>query len=92
MILCFPGKICVDESGDGRLIIADTGHHRVVVATKEGIILHSIGGGMDHSAGFADGNFETARFNSPQGVSYRNGKIFVADTENHAIRQVHKEV
>ena len=86
--LSFPGKICVDKSVDGRLIITDTGHHRVIVTTREGVVLNSIGGSKDNSPGFADGDFQTARFNSPQGVAYKDEKIFVADTENHAIRQV----
>ena len=86
--LSFPGKICVDDTVDGRLVIADTGHHRILVATREGMVLHSIGGGTDHTSGFKDGDFLVARFNSPQGVACKDDKIFVADTENHSIRQV----
>lgn len=41
--LLFPGKITVDNSGD-RLVIADTGHHRIVVVRKNGQILHTVGG------------------------------------------------
>lgn len=41
--LLFPGKVTVDTSGD-RLVIADTGHHRILVVRKSGQILHIIGG------------------------------------------------
>lgn len=54
---------------------------------KEGIILNAIGGGEKHEAGFVDGSFQEARFHSPQGVALEKENIFVADTENHAIRQ-----
>lgn len=41
--LLFPGKVTVDNSGD-RLVIADTGHHRILVVKKNGQIQHTIGG------------------------------------------------
>lgn len=41
--LLFPGKVTVDDSGE-RLVIADTGHHRILVTHKNGQILHTIGG------------------------------------------------
>lgn len=84
--LSFPGKISMDKGGE-RLVVADTGHHRVLVINKEGIILNAIGGGEKHEAGFVDGSFQEARFHSPQGIALEKEIIFVADTENHAIRQ-----
>ncbi len=42
-ILSFPGKIAMDPSSK-RLAIADTGHHRVLVVSNTGQLLHSIGG------------------------------------------------
>lgn len=41
--LLFPGKVTVDKSGE-RLVIADTGHHRILVTLKNGQILHTVGG------------------------------------------------
>lgn len=41
--LLFPGKIAVDSS-ENTLVIADTGHHRILVVKKNGHILHIIGG------------------------------------------------
>lgn len=42
-ILSFPGKIAMDPSSK-RLAIADTGHHRVLVISNTGQVLHSVGG------------------------------------------------
>lgn len=89
--LSFPGKISMDKRGE-RLVVADTGHHRILVINKDGIILNSIGGGEKHEAGFVDGSFQEARFHSPQGVAFDKEIIFVADTENHAIRQASNSV
>ncbi len=39
-------------------------------------------------AGLEDGDFASAKFFRPQGVVWRKDEIFVADTENHAIRKI----
>nr|XP_056705433.1 NHL repeat-containing protein 2 [Euleptes europaea] len=82
--LMFPGKVTVDSSGD-KLVIADTGHHRILVVRKSGQILHIIGG---PNSGRKDGIFSEASFSSPQGVAIKNDIIYVADTENHLIRKI----
>ena len=39
--------------------------------------------------GFKDGSFEEASFNNPQGTVFHSSNyIYVADTQNHSIRQV----
>ncbi|KAG8549772.1 hypothetical protein GDO81_019793 [Engystomops pustulosus] len=81
--LRFPGKVVVDPSGD-TLVISDTGHNRILVVSKDGQILHTIGGG---DSGWKDGNFSECLFNSPQGVAIHEKTIYVADTENHLIRK-----
>ena len=47
-LLSFPGKVAVDGGGgdhDGkRLAIADTGHHRILVVSSTGKLLHTVGG------------------------------------------------
>ncbi|KAJ1140331.1 hypothetical protein NDU88_006688 [Pleurodeles waltl] len=86
--LLFPGKVAVDESGD-KLVIADTGNHRIVVVQKNGHILHTIGG---QTRGWKDGSFSESAFNSPQGVVIKNSIIYVADTENHLIRKIDLEM
>lgn len=42
-ILSFPGKVAVDP-GSKNLAIADTGHHRVLVVSGTGQVLHCVGG------------------------------------------------
>ncbi|XP_013102085.1 NHL repeat-containing protein 2 [Stomoxys calcitrans] len=82
--LKFPAKIARSE--DGRFAIADAGNHRIVVFNIQGDVLHKIGCG---SSGLVDGHTSVARFNCPQGVTFLNNEILiVADTENHALRQV----
>lgn len=83
-ILSFPGKVLADAEG-GRLFIADSGHHRIVVTDLDGLILETIGSGED---GLADGATTGARFNRPQGMALADGMLYVADTENHAVRRV----
>ncbi len=83
--LRFPGKVLADAEGS-RLFVADTSHHRVLVCSFEGHVQDSIG---ICERGFEDGSFEEARFNRPQGMAIRDNVLYVADTENHAIRAVH---
>lgn len=86
-VLSFPGKVLADEAG-GRLFIADTNHNRLVVANiADGAVLNVIGSGQ---AGFDDGDFRTATFRQPQGLALSaDGRtLYVADTENHALRRV----
>lgn len=82
--LSFPGKVLADEAG-GRLFIADTNHNRIVVATLEGQVCCVIGSGEE---GLSDGDLQSARFNHPQGMALDGERLYVADTENHAIRRV----
>lgn len=82
--LAAPGKVTTGKGprGASLVAIADTLHHRIVVTDASGKVQALIGGGR----GFADGTFTTARFNAPQGMSFGNGGLYVADTGNHAIR------
>jgi len=83
-VLSFPGKVLADEAGD-RLFIADTGRHRVLVATLEGELVDVIGTGAE---GWTDGGFAEASFRRPQGMALaRDGNtLYIADRENHLIR------
>jgi len=83
--LLFPGKVLAD-SGGGRLFIADSNHNRIVMSDMEGNVLDVIGDGQ---ARLNDGDFESASFFRPQGMALtEDGKLYVADTENNAIREV----
>ena len=80
--LAFPGKVLVDEASD-RLVVADSNHHRVLVATLDGRVTDVIG---DGAVGWIDDAFERARFYRPQGLALRGDALFIADTENHLVR------
>ncbi len=82
--LAFPGKVLATPAG---LFIADSGHHRLVMSSFEGEILYLIGTGK---SGLIDGTFHEAQFFAPQGMTFdaENQILYVADTENHALRRV----
>jgi len=88
-MLSFPGKVLADAAS-GQLFIADSNHNRIVVVSLDGSTVEAVIGGP--GAGFTDGDFESARFNHPQGMALRGSgdgtTLYVADTENHAIRKV----
>ena len=46
---------------------------------------HMIGGG---GSGLKDGSFSEALFFNPQGLAWKGDFVCVADTDNHAVRQV----
>lgn len=82
--LQYPGKIVVDPES-ARLVVADTNHHRLVLASLAGDLIATIGRGQ---AGTADGPFDAATFRQPQGVVLEGDVIYVADTGNHVVRRV----
>ncbi|KAK0161514.1 hypothetical protein PV327_009976 [Microctonus hyperodae] len=88
-VLRFPSKIQTFLNGNyEKIVISDTGNNRIVVMKLGGFVEHIIGG---QSSGFRDGGFDEARFNAPQGICVLNNSIYVADTENHAIRLIDLE-
>ncbi|MCY7377591.1 MAG: redoxin domain-containing protein, partial [Pyrinomonadaceae bacterium] len=82
--LAFPGKVLADEKTK-RLFIADSNHNRIVITDFGGKLLETIGNG---NAAMTDGDFTKAAFNRPQGLALDGDHLYVADTENHAIRRV----
>ena len=82
--LAFPGKVLADEATD-RLFISDSNHNRIIISTLDGEVRQVIGSG---EAGFDNGDFRTASFDHPQGMALDGDVLYVADTENHAIRRV----
>lgn len=84
-VLAFPGKVLADEKSR-QLFIADSNHNRIVVLSiDDSSVKEVIGSG---EIGLRDGGFETAAFNHPQGMALDGGVLYVADTENHAIRAI----
>ena len=82
--LSFPGKVVADEVGR-RLFIADTNHNRIVVSSYDGDVRQVIGNGEE---ALIDGPSGQSAFNHPQGMALDGDVLYVADTENHAIRRV----
>ncbi|MBX9652618.1 redoxin domain-containing protein [bacterium] len=83
--LRYPGKVIADSAGN-RLFIADSGHHRIIVADlATGKLQKVIGKGVE---GFEDGSFEKAQFFEPEGMAVDGDTLFVADRRNHSIRKV----
>ena len=90
--LSFPGKVLADPFGrlrageaGGRLFIADTNHNRIIVSSFEGDVKQVIGTGEE---ALVDGPLGQSAFNHPQGMAIVGDILYVADTENHAIRRV----
>ncbi|KZC97414.1 thioredoxin-like domain-containing protein [Oceanibaculum pacificum] len=83
----FPGKIkpLPTESGDPIWMLADAGHHQIVLLDDAGRDIARFGSGRP---GFNDGPSDGARFRDPQGLAADAQAIYVADTGNHAIRRI----
>lgn len=86
--LCFPGAVLASPE-PGRLYVSDSGHHRVLEIDEEsGKVSRIFGGG---AAGLIDGRAGNARFRDPQGLELRGSLLYVADTGNHAVREIDLE-
>ena len=80
-----PSGLAVDTGGN--LYVADTLNHTVRKVAAGGVV--STFAGAAGVSGSADGTGAAARFFGPQGLTADNsGNLFVADTNNHTIRQV----
>ncbi|MEE3298499.1 MAG: thioredoxin-like domain-containing protein [Planctomycetota bacterium] len=82
--LRFPGKLAIDTPGQ-RLFISDSNNHRIVVTDLQGRFIEAIGSGR---IGLRDGGYDAARFNRLQGLAVDGDLLYVADSENHALRVV----
>lgn len=76
-----PQDICQEN---GVLYVADGGNH-AIREIKNGRVTTIAGNGV---AGYVDGALAIARFNNPTAVLVEDGVIYVADSGNHAIRQI----
>jgi thiol-disulfide isomerase/thioredoxin/sugar lactone lactonase YvrE len=72
---------------EGKLYVADTYNNKIKVIDVEPRTCHNVAG--TGRAGDADAKKGAdATFNEPAGISAAGGRLFVADTNNHAIRVV----
>lgn len=90
-VLNFPSKLeyAADFSYKSRqlpaIFIANSGGNDIVVTSLSGEMIVKIGSGKK---GLEDGTFDVASFNAPQGMIYHAGKLYVADSGNHALREI----
>lgn len=84
--LLYPGKMAFSPTGR-EFVISDSNHNLILIIDKDsGKVIKTIG---EVEEGLADGKFDEARFSRPQGVIWpEKDTIYVADTENHALRKV----
>ena len=100
--ISFPGKILAPE--DGNLYIADSNHHRVIVATDDGAITDIIGNGesplavesFETPTGIlnplgSERGYEEPLFDNPQGMTLVGDALYVADAGTHTIQRVDPE-
>ena len=86
--LRYPGKVIADPTKN-RLFVADSGHHRIIVADlTTGKLQKIIGKGVE---GFEDGAYDKAQFFEPEGMAVDGDTLYVADRRNHSIRKVDLE-
>ncbi len=85
----FDGIAGIAVGPDGAIYVADSGNNRIrVVREEQGEWVVSTLAG-DGTAGYVDGPGATARFDHPKGIAVdASGYVYVADTNNHRIRQV----
>jgi sugar lactone lactonase YvrE len=81
-----PQGLAIDTGGN--LYVADTNNQTIrKVVPSTGVVTTLVG--LAGNAGSADGLGSQSRFNFPSGVAVDGtGNIYVADTENHTIRQI----
>jgi sugar lactone lactonase YvrE len=81
----FPRGITVD--GTGTLYVADTNNHTIRKITSGGVVTTLAG--TPNQTGSTDAAGSAARFSSPNGIAVDGaGNLWVADSNNHTIRQV----
>ena len=77
--LSYPGKVA---HGGGKIFVADSGHHRVLVLDGKGNTLDVIGSGL---RGMREGAFGSCAMDDPQGLAFQNGMLYIADARAHVV-------
>jgi hypothetical protein len=68
------------------LYITDTYNSKIKVIDPQAKTSQSLSGQV--AGGYQDGNLAEALYDEPGGISFGNGKLYVADTNNHVIRVI----
>ncbi|MCY4061590.1 MAG: thioredoxin-like domain-containing protein [Chloroflexi bacterium] len=80
----------VEGGANGDIYIADTYNSRIKVIRAGETATHTIFG-LGGLGGYADGGPAVAEFDEPGGISYADGILYVADTNNHVVRTIDLE-
>ena len=82
----FSTPLGVAVNAAGTVYVADAGNHQVRKVTAGGVVSTLAGAA---GGGYADGGATTAAFNTPTGVALdANGALYIADQNNHRIREI----
>ena len=97
--LSYPGKLLAGD--DSNLYIADSNHHRVMIASSDGIVSDIIGNGesplalesFDPPPGVlnpvgSEWGYDAPVFDNPQGMALDGETLYVADAGTHTIQRV----
>lgn len=87
-VLRHPSKLIV--TSEATMFVSDTGHHRLLqleldAGGRSAQVVRVFGSGY---RGFSDGSADRAQFDAPHGLARRGRTLYVADTENHAVRAI----
>jgi hypothetical protein len=80
----------VTGDGNGLLYVADTYNSKIKLLDPETQDISTLFG-LGGDGGFRDGGADVAEFDEPGGLTYANGKLYVADTNNQSIRVIDLE-
>jgi thiol-disulfide isomerase/thioredoxin len=69
---------------DGKIYVADTYNHKIKVIDPNLRTCKTLFG--QREPGHVNGIEQQARFYEPSGLAFLDGKIYIADTNNHAVR------
>lgn len=83
--LAKPGNVAIDSNGN--IYIADANNHRVRIVAPSGVISTFAGDGVQGFLG-DDGPPTSASLNTPTSVAVFASTVYIADSENNAIRAV----
>lgn len=84
-----PSGVAIDTGGN--VYLADYNNNMIRKIDKTGNVT-TVAGGGSQNPGFKDGKGTEARFRFPRGIAIdTQGILYIADTDNHAIRKIDKE-
>lgn len=82
----FRSPVALTVDNRGNVYVADTYNDKIRRISRDGIVT-TVAGGQHH--GYRDGRGADALFDTPGGIAINaQGELLIADTRNHAIRQI----